>query len=266
MTRLCSKGCGRRAVRRNWCSSHYNQQRDRLIAYGRWETLYVDAEPARNHVRNLQSAGLGLRRIAELGAISRSQLVALLKGRPDRGTGPSKRIHRGTAQCILAIPVPSLPHQSVAARARVPAVGTTRRLQALVAFGYTQSYLCERIGVAQTNGTCLFDGTGTKVTAHRARQVESLFAELQLHPGASSRARARGQRLGWALPMQWDEDTIDNPDAAPEGARVGGRNKLDADEYHDLRQLGFTEDEIAERAGIRQESLLRWLERKGIAS
>lgn len=36
---LCSKGCGRRVVRRGWCSSHYNQQRDRMIAYGRWDVV-----------------------------------------------------------------------------------------------------------------------------------------------------------------------------------------------------------------------------------
>lgn len=265
MSECIKPTCARPATRRGMCNSCYGTYSTRQKAYGRWETLYTDAEPVRAHVRNLQAVGLGLRRIAELAGVHRSQLTSLLNGRPHRGTGPSRQVNRDLAAKILAVPVPDIPHRLAADRHRIPAVGTTRRLQALVAFGYTQSDLCSRLGMSATNGTCLFSGAQVLVTATTARKVEALFDALQLIPGPSDRARQRAARRGWAPPLAWDEDTIDNPDAVAEGARGNGRTKLDADEYHDLRQLGFTDDQVAERAGIQRESLLRWLERKGIA-
>ena len=265
MTTLCSKGCGRRAQRRGMCSSHYNTRRERDIAYGRWQSGYVDAEPARQHVLRLRAAGMGRRRLAELCGVSDSVIHVLVKGRPERGTGPSRRIACGNARAILAVPLPDAPHRGVAARARVPAVGTTRRLQALVAFGWSQSELCSRLGILVTNSTGLFNGTRTSVTAATARRVEALFAELQLTPGHNDRARIRARRRGWALPMQWDEDTIDDPAARPDGVRRGsGRRRLDADEYADLRGLGFSDAQIAARFGIQVESLQRFLDRHGI--
>lgn len=261
-TALCSKGCGRRAQRRGWCSAHYNQQRDRLIAYGRWETVYTDAEPARTHVRQLQQAGMGLRRIAEVADVNRSQLDNLLSGRPERGTGPSRKVHRDLAAKILAVPVPEAPHRGVAARARIPAFGTTRRLQALVAFGYSQSDLCHRLGITDSNGSCLFTGRRTSVTAATARNVETLFAELQLTPGPNGQARTRGKQHGWALPMAWDEDTIDDPDAVPDS---GEHQSVSwADRYHELRDLGFSDVDIMRKWNAKPQSFITQLRRYGI--
>lgn len=259
---LCSKGCGRRAQRRGWCASHYNQQRDRLIAYGRWESVYTDAAPARAHVLQLRAAGMGSRRISELSSVNRSQIETLLNGRPERGTGPSRKVHRDLAAKLLAVPVPEAPHRGVAARARIPAVGTTRRLQALVAFGWSQSYLCARLGITDSNGTCLFTGKRTSVTAATARKVEALFAELQLTPGTNQRARTRGLRRGWAPPLAWDDDTIDDPAAVPDS---GEHQSVSwADRYHELRDLGFSDVDIMRKWNAKPQSFITQLRRYGI--
>lgn len=260
--RLCSKGCGRPAQRRGWCSSHYYQQRERQIAYGRWEPVWVDAEPVRAHVQALRAAGMGSRRVAELAAVDRTRISALLNGRPGRSTGPLRRMHRDLAARILAVPLPDAPRRGAAAGARVPAVGTTRRLQALVAIGWSQSDLCSRLGIAVTNSTGLFTGTRTSVTAATARHVDALFSELQLTPGGNDRARVRARRRGWAPPLAWDEDTIDDPAAQPDTAAAKRMSR--AGEYLELRALGYTDRDILHRWAIQVQSLVTLLRRAGI--
>ncbi|HOW94059.1 MAG TPA: hypothetical protein PLF91_06175 [Mycolicibacterium fallax] len=255
--------CARPATRRGMCNSCYGTYSTRQKAYGRWETLYTDAEPVRTHVRNLQAVGLGLRRIAELAGVHRSQLTSLLNGRPHRGTGPSRQVNRDLAAKILAVPVPDIPHRLAADRHRIPGIGTTRRLQALVAFGYTQSDLCSRLGMSATNGTCLFSGTRGLVTATTARKIEALFDALQLIPGPSDRARQRAARRGWAPPLAWDEDTIDNPDARPDRGQDLKGGFLER--YQELVDLGVGQIECARRMGITFRSLQRQLHRHGIA-
>ena len=262
MTTLCSKGCGRRAQRRGMCSSHYNTRRERDIAYGRWQSGYVDAEPARQHVLRLRAAGMGRRRLAELCGVSDSVIHVLVNGRPERGTGPSRRIACGNARAILAVPLPATGH--LAAGARVDITGTTRRLRALVAVGYPQSDLCARLGITAGNSTSLFHAEG-RVLAGTALRVAELYDQLFMTAGPSQAARDRAHRLGWAPPLAWDEDTIDDPAARPDGVRRGsGRRRLDADEYADLRGLGFSDAQIAARFGIQVESLQRFLDRHGI--
>lgn len=257
----CSKGCGRRASRRGLCSSHYNTRRERDIAYGRWEPVYVDAEPARRHVLALRAAGMGRRRLAELSGVSDSVISVLVNGRPERGTGPSKRITASNAAAILAVPVPDTRH--LAAGARVDITGTTRRLQALVAAGYTQTDLCARLGITAANSTDLFHAQG-RVLAATALRVHDLYDALSMTAGPSQPARDRAHRMGWAPPLAWDDDTIDNPNATPD---LGERATVTwVERYQELRDLGLSQDEIARRMGIERESLLRQIERHGVAS
>ncbi|MBX9919112.1 MAG: hypothetical protein K2Y33_04665 [Mycolicibacterium frederiksbergense] len=213
----CSK-CARPADHaRGLCHNHYEQYRVRQNAYGRWETLRIDADPARQHVRALQAAGMGTRRIAELAGCSRGVISALINGRTDRGEPPSKTMDREYSAAILAIEIPEIPHEVVKPGQIVPSIGTARRLQALVCLGYTQAYLSARVGFLPSNGARLFDpARQASVTASTARRAAQLFAELQLTPGPSDQARRRAQRAGWAPPLAWDDDTIDDPKAKPQ--------------------------------------------------
>lgn len=201
--------CTRRPVRRGMCAAHYEQWRNRQHAYGRFESVYVDAEPARQHVRALIDAGIGIRRIAQLSGIDRKALQILLNGRTERGTPPSRRIAAKTASAILAVVIPEAPHRVASGGARVDAIGTIRRLQSLVAFGYPRAHLGQRIGWSATNIGRLLDQATGHVNADTARKVEALFRELQLNPGPSVRARNDGARRGWSLPFDWDEDELD---------------------------------------------------------
>ncbi|HEY2269252.1 MAG TPA: hypothetical protein VGI96_42005, partial [Streptosporangiaceae bacterium] len=75
--------------------------RRRMKAYGQWQP-FVDAEPARQHVRMLAAHGIGWKRAAELAGVSNGSMSKLLYGGPgDRP--PAKRIRPETEAKILAV-------------------------------------------------------------------------------------------------------------------------------------------------------------------
>ena len=105
--------------------------RERVL--GRWAP-FVDAAPVRAHIETLREAGIGVDQIARLAGISSSHVRELV---PHARTGrrPIQRVRPETAQRLLAIAVTDA---NRASRSHVDATGTRRRLQALVAIGWTQ--------------------------------------------------------------------------------------------------------------------------------
>ena len=256
---LCSKGCGRLAQRRGMCSSHYNTRRERDIAYGRWQSSYVDAEPARRHVLALRAAGMGKRTLSKLSGVSVSVIHVLVNGRPERGTAPSRRIADNNARAILAVPMPDT--SRLAAGCRVDITGTTRRLRALVAIGYTQADLAARLGITPANSTALFHAQG-RVLASTALKVVDLYDRLSMTSGPSQAARDRARRLKWAPPLAWDDEDIDDPAAKPD---LGQRRPVYWDErYRELRHCGYSDLKIIDILGVQPGSMLRQMERYGI--
>jgi len=251
-------------LRRGYCHRCDMQRRAR---YG-YQCSLVDAAPVRQHVAALGAAGIGLRRLAHLSGVSRSALTCLVNGRNERGSGPNKRVSAATAQAILAIEVPEVAHRGVADGQLVDAIGTLRRAQSLVAYGYPRSYIAARLGISPGNATHLFDPATLRVLARTARKVEALFDELQATPGPSKRARNDGKRRGWEVPLAWDDDEIDrfavvisDDDDAAASAKDA---ELDfAELYEELRYLGFADADIARREGIQLESLHQRLRRGG---
>lgn len=95
----------------------------------------------------------------------------------------------------------------------VDATGTRRRVQALVAIGWPMSQQSARLGMerssvhAMTRHTWVHLDTAAKVTA--------LYDELSMVPGPNNRARLQAKKRGWAPPLAWAEDEIDDPTARP---------------------------------------------------
>ncbi|WHT20964.1 hypothetical protein N8J89_07835 [Crossiella sp. CA-258035] len=203
----------------------YTRHRTRQIAYGRWQP-YVDAEPARRHLRALQAVGIGTPRAAELSGISASVLVAILVGQPCLGRGPRQKIRPATAAKILAIPVTP---EVAAPCALIDSTGTIRRLQALVAIGWSQVRLARELGVNRGNFVGLMNRG--QVTVATAAAVRSLYSRLwDAPPPAETGFERNGRRIalkhaadrGWVPPAAWDDDEIDDPKACPRGVRRDG--------------------------------------------
>jgi len=197
----------------------YDRKQVVLKANGKSAT--VDAEPIRQHVRTLQAAGIGTRRICEASGVGRTALLKLLNGCGSRGTDPSRRVLASTAEKLLAVQ-PTL--DVLGGKALLDPTGTQRRLRALVALGWSQAKLADQIEWTPANFGQLIHGTYGHVIVETARRVRRLYDELneqrppeQTHRDkiAASRARRYAASNGWTPPVSWDDDTIDDPSAHP---------------------------------------------------
>lgn len=200
--------------------SDYDDNRNRAIAYGTWHP-WVDADPVRAHVTHLRSCGLGLRRIAAAAGVQRSTLVGLMNGKP--GRAPASRIRPVTALRILDV---QPTWNNLGDSTVIDATGTVRRLRALVALGWSQAKLAQRLGLTPSNFTTTINAD--RVLVRTARAVRGLYDELwnQAPPEdthreklAASRARNLASARGWVSPLAWDDDSIDDPAARPRGIR-----------------------------------------------
>jgi len=95
-------------------------------------------------------------------------------------------------------------------------VGTVRRLQALVAIGYTQSDIAIKLAVHVPNLSPLLHGAPESVAASTASAVASVFDRLWMYPvagAAGERARLVARSHRWVSPLAWDD--IDDPAEIP---------------------------------------------------
>jgi hypothetical protein len=201
-------------------TADYEKARYRAHAFGRWHN-YVDAEPTRQHVARLRDAGVGLKQIAKVSGVAHGTMWKLIYGKPgpDGVNRPSKRITYDTAIRIQTVhPTAAV----LAGGAKVPAIGTQRRLQALVAIGWSQSKLANRLGMQISNFGKLFDHA--QVFASTERKVRALFDELcdvaPPHDGhrqliAYNRSINMAREREWPHPGAWLGIDMDDPAAHP---------------------------------------------------
>jgi len=200
------------------CMDHHSameRHRSREKAYGRFDTGLVDVEPVREHMLMLGAFGLGYKRVAKLAGLGITPVRNILWGRQEPGPRYGelqKRVKRGTAQAILAVR-PDI--DSLAGGALIPARGTHRRVQALVARGWSQSKICERVGMERGNFWRMMTADHVTVATHRA--VAAVFDGLwNVEPPreshrdriACSRAIHHAAARRWLAPLAWDD--IDN--------------------------------------------------------
>ncbi|MDF3308755.1 hypothetical protein P3H15_27430 [Rhodococcus sp. T2V] len=249
------QGCTNPVRCKGLCITHYESYRRKLIAYGRWEA-YVDAQPVREHVLALREAGVGKRRMIELSGVGRNVVARLCSGRPDR---PVKRVTRETADKLMSIPLPQIPWSVCADGAQIPAVGSIRRMRALVAAGYTVQFLAARLTGWETDVYRLIREDQKLITAARARRIAELFSALQLQPGSSDYARQYAATKGWALPLEWDEDTIDDPATEPVRAAwtAASARAERVERVAELTARGLTAEEIADIVGVTSRTVER---------
>ena len=236
----------------------YNRDRERAILNGTWQP-FVDAQPVRDHLAMLAAHGIGWRRAARLAALSTGTVSKLLYGAPGGTTRrpPSRKVRAETAHALLAIrPGPD----TAADHAVLDATGYRRRLQALVARGFTQQHLAGRLGQTPAN----FHIRAEHVLAKHHRAARALYDELWdanplahgITPFAANRALRYARNNGWPPPAAWDDDTIDNPDATPDlGEKTTRRDALAEDADFIARTSGVPTELVADRLGITTEYL-----------
>ena len=153
----------------------------------------------------------------------------------------------------------------------VDAAGTRRRIEALVWNGWSLTRLAARLGWARP---VLQHKMGSvHVAAASAEKVRALYDELwdQAPPEetkdekrAASMARRYAREHGFAAPLAWDEDGIDDPDARPVAGWERGEGRqwgTLADEARELFGFGLGQREVAERLGVSVSTLTTTLAR-----
>jgi hypothetical protein len=170
------------------------------------------APVVRDHLAWLAAAGMTRQAITADSGISDRTLRNVL-----HGARPS--VNGDTAALLLAVRP-----RAVVEKGRLPALGTVRRLQALVAYGYGIEHIAALSGLSMRH---LFDLAASRrptVTVRVRNTVADVYERYSTTPGPSKWARTAGRARGWALPGAWDN--IDDPDAVPQRGYTSRPDRL----------------------------------------
>ncbi|NUO59033.1 MAG: hypothetical protein HOV78_20420 [Hamadaea sp.] len=244
-------------------ASAYQRGLERRHLYGK--TIYVDAAPARAHVRALQTQGMGWKRIAHAAQVQPSVMWKLLYGDRTRNLAPSKRIRPTTEEKILGVRL------DLAAGLPVDGTGTGRRLQALCFLGWSVGQISAQSGLDRQALDKAIHGGAISVKTRDA--VRATYDRLWNQPPpetnkreriAASRSRRRALIAGWAPPLAWDDEAIDDPAATPElgQSRATNRGRALEDLVEDVEFLLddeplSTAEQLARRLGYADRSGLQ---------
>lgn len=137
----------------------------------------------------------------------------------------NKSMRRDTFNAIKGITYAAPPRPDTHRRsgAHRDATGTRRRLQALQYMGYSQPFLGDYMGMQQrTVGRIMskvayvFVITENEVAEAYGKLIQTTPEDMGIDKHTVTRVKLRAQRSGFAPPMCWDDDTINNPQAYPE--------------------------------------------------
>lgn len=269
----------------------YEANRKRLQAYGRFDA-FIDAAPARTHLRALSAAGMGWKRVAHLAGLPTSNVYPILWGRRDRrGGAPRARARRTLVEAILAVPMPTLDY--LAPGALTDSTGTRRRIQALVTRGWSVKRIASAATPPLDRQPLDHALTHPTVIVRTALAVRAVYDDLwdQAPPTittgdkiATARSLHRAEAAGWVPPLAWDDDTIDDPTATPgveatpggvdeiaiARALSGDRATLTRAErwliVEQLAALGHSDAQIADRVAMTSRTIERDRRTLAIAS
>lgn len=241
-------------------SRAYSRRRYRQKGYGTWQPL-VDAEPARQHIAELRDAGHSIPDIQKAARISGATIARILYEGVNKR---AERIRPEVSERILAVPVTAAP---VKANTSVDATGTRRRIQALVAMGWTLKALGPHLGFHPRRLTDFL--YAERVLASTARRIADRYRTVQTWnpadhgvPAVSqTMARNLAAREGWHGPLDWED--IDDPDCKPEG---WGKSRAKPDSQRvvadltrvaELTAAGETAQQIADELGCHKRTVVR---------
>ena len=197
-----------------------NRRRDRERNFGVVNTGLVDAAPVRAHVLMLSEHGIGYKRAATLAGVGRSVVQNLLFGRGRDARRLPARIKGESAQKLLAVQ-PSV--DVLGGGALMSSRGVQRRLQALVARGWSMRRLGDAIGVSCSNFGGLLERDHVTARTHRTicEVYEKLWAQnppahTAAERGAVVRAKHYAEERGWVPPLAWDDIDFDDAPASAE--------------------------------------------------
>lgn len=203
------------------CREHirvYQANKNRKIAYGTWDSGYVDTAPTRAHILYLRTQGIGWKRLAVLSGVPAASVENVLYGSRAKGKPyhhvPAKRMLRRNAERILAV-------SPDANRRMYPVLGASRRVRGLMVMGYSLAAQARRIGASNAAMQSISAGNHQWVTHDTFKRICAMYEELRFtqataddayHRAGISRTRVLAKTRGYAAPIEWENiDTDDAP-------------------------------------------------------
>lgn len=230
--------------------SSYAKRRRLHSAYGTWHP-FTAAAPVREHINSLRAAGATSDAVADAAGVTRQTVARIVYGIP--AGKPTEKIRRESADAILRVRIEDC---FLGDGSRIDATGTRRRIQALVAMGWSFVALAAEMGI---NDRALANlARAERVTVATARKVKNAYKQLVVitpeqhgvHRQARALARRVASREGWVTAAAWDN--IDDPNCEPDSdiEEPVGRNELAAYRRSEIERLNacrIPEHEIAQR-------------------
>jgi hypothetical protein len=164
----------------------------------------VPSESVRAHVLALHQRNLSYEQIARAAGTNATNVRCIADGR-------RQKITKQTAEQLLAVPLTWIDPNGP-----VDSIGTVRRLQALYAIGVSVTTIVEQTRLDNASILHLVRGDWARIDRKRADQVRTAYDRLWLAPGNSVKTRLRARREGWAGPLHWNDESIDDPAGFPD--------------------------------------------------
>ncbi len=237
------------------------------------DSAAVDAEPVRRHIQELVSRGMPY---AAIGARAncRAEDVRAIHCGLARDEPPLIETRAGTARAILRVELDPLAvfGRTASTRDSVYALGARRRLEALLWMNHSEYDLARSCGVSQPMiSRILHAGKGKtpeRISWELHRKVVAVYEQLWNVWGRSSKARTLAETRGYAPPMAWDDEAIDDPEARPyrgESHRTPvERGQITQENMIFLHGSGASLQETCQRLGISRGYVLRTSKELGL--
>ncbi|QGZ53296.1 hypothetical protein GPZ77_34260 (plasmid) [Streptomyces sp. QHH-9511] len=163
----------------------------------------VPAGPVTEHVRHLVARGLTPTQIAREAGLEASTIRRYAEGQV--------RVRRVNAEKVLGVPL-----DVRVSLGDVPAFGATRRVRALYALGHLNWEIAQTAGISRDAVCALAAGAWSTLKVGADDGIRAAYDQLSMRTGTSWKTRRLAERNGWAPPLAWDDDMIDDPRAVPQ--------------------------------------------------
>jgi hypothetical protein len=240
-------------------------------------TRLVDAGPTVTRINDLVSQGASIRAIADAAGLSATAICKVRQGH-------QPKVSRVTANRVAGLTLASIisrPHGP----GFVPKIGAVRRIQGLLAIGWTHAHINAAGELASHRSENTLGQAGDWINRDTHDAICRVYDQLSMTSGPSARTRGRAAKLGYPPPLAWDDDEIDDPAAVPQHQvqdvagsgvdqaaierRIGGEDVplTRAERWVAVRRLhaeGMTDPDIARRLRIWDRQVFRDRESLGL--
>lgn len=265
--------------------SEGERQRDRVryLEYSRGIRHLADPAPAMRRITIWRQKGIDLDTITERTGVSKAQIRHIQNG-------VRTEIRTSTLEKIMGA------RFTPADIAKFPAVGVRRRLRALAAIGFSSLTLGEILARDRKYVNAIMTGKNARefvlrpigLAVHEAyekyRDVDPMT--MGQTSFATNYAKSTAIKNSWGAPKDWDDDTIDDPEAWPEFTGECGRvrgimihlrdgipfcercfyiihnspgRSVDPVRIFDMHSEGATTQEIADHFGVRKDLITQYV-------